>query len=43
MVVAGYQYTGDAHYLADARILLHNTKSMLAVPGRLFDLETPGW
>ena len=26
-----------------AGILLHNTKSMLALPGRLFDLRTPGW
>jgi len=38
-----YQYTGDAHYLTVARILLHNTKGMLAMPGRLFDLQTPGW
>ncbi|MGO9111081.1 MAG: hypothetical protein ACLP9L_17805 [Thermoguttaceae bacterium] len=38
-----YQYTGDPHYLAVARILLHNTKNMLAMPGRLFDLGTPGW
>jgi len=38
-----YQYTGDAHYLAVAQILLHNTKNMLALPGRLYDLGTPGW
>ena len=38
-----YQYTGDAHYLAVARILLFNTKNMLALPGRLFDLGEPGW
>jgi hypothetical protein len=38
-----YQYTGDAHYLAVARILLHNTKNMLAMPGRLFDVGAPGW
>lgn len=38
-----YEYTGDAHYLAVARILLHNTKSMLALPGRQFDLGEPGW
>jgi hypothetical protein len=38
-----YQYTGDAHDLAVARILLHNTKNMVALPGRLFDLGEPGW
>lgn len=35
--------TGDAHYLDVARLLLHNTKTMLAVPGRTFDLVGPGW
>ncbi|HGY56736.1 MAG TPA: hypothetical protein ENK44_13605 [Caldithrix abyssi] len=38
-----YQYTGDAHYLDVARILLHNTKTMTAVPGREYDLRGPGW
>jgi len=38
-----WKYTGDAHYLEVARILLHNTKTMLAVPGRTFDLIGPGW
>jgi len=37
------QLTGDSHYLAVARLLLHNTKNMLAVPGRTFDLGDPGW
>ncbi len=36
-------YTGDSHYLQVARILLHNTKSMLALPGRMYDLRGPGW
>lgn len=35
--------TGDAHYEDVARLLLHNTKSMLALPGRTFDLAGPGW
>ena len=35
--------TGDAHYREVARLLLHNTKNMLALPGRTFDLGTPGW
>ncbi len=38
-----YQITGDKHYLDVARLLLHNTKNMLALPGRTFDLTTPGW
>ncbi len=35
--------TGDVHYLDVARLLLHNTKNMLALPGRTYDLGTPGW
>ena len=35
--------TGDVHYLDVARLLLHNTKTMLALPGRTFDLGSPGW
>jgi hypothetical protein len=35
--------TGDAHYRRVAEILLHNTKAMLALPGRAFDLRGPGW
>lgn len=38
-----YKYTNDTHYLDVARILLHDTKSMVAVPGRLYDLRGPGW
>jgi hypothetical protein len=38
-----YKYTNDEHYLDIARILLHNTKAMLALPGRTFDLFGPGW
>jgi hypothetical protein len=38
-----YRYTKDAHYLDVAYILLHGTKSMLALPGRTYDLLGPGW
>ncbi|MCU0456830.1 MAG: hypothetical protein MUE74_11060 [Bacteroidales bacterium] len=38
-----YKYTGDEHYLEVARVLLHDTKSMVAIPGRIFDLRGPGW
>ncbi len=38
-----YKYTGDEHYLDVARVLLHDTKSMVALPGRLYDLRGPGW
>ena len=38
-----YKYTGDKHYYEVSRLLLHNTKSMLALPGRTFDLAGPGW
>lgn len=37
------QWTGDAHYFAVAKLLLHNTKNMVAVPDRVFDLKGPGW
>lgn len=37
------KYTGDPHYAAVARLLLHNTKNMLALPGRTYDLPGPGW
>jgi hypothetical protein len=37
------RWTGDAHYFAVAELLLHNTKNMLALPGRTFDLKGPGW
>jgi hypothetical protein len=35
--------TGDEHYMDVARILVFNTKSMLALPGRTYDLLGPGW
>jgi len=38
-----YKYTKDSHYLDIARILLHNTKNMVALPGRTYDLVGPGW
>jgi hypothetical protein len=38
-----YKYTNDEHYLDVARVLLHDTKSMLALPGRSYDLLGPGW
>jgi hypothetical protein len=36
-------YTKDPHYLDVTRILLHNTKAMLAMPGRTFGMLGPGW
>ncbi len=38
-----YRATGDRHDYEVARLLLHNTLAMLAVPGRLYDLKGPGW
>ena len=38
-----FQLTGDRHDLDVAHILCHNTKSMLAMPGRTYDLKAPGW
>jgi hypothetical protein len=38
-----YKYTRDAHYLEVARILLHNCKAMLALPGRTYGMLGPGW
>jgi hypothetical protein len=38
-----YKYTGDRHYFEVARLLLHDTKNMLALPGKTFDLPGPGW
>lgn len=35
--------TQDPHYLEVARILLHGTKSMVALPGRQYDLKGIGW
>ena len=38
-----YKYTGDPHYLYVAKILLHDTKSMVAIPGRQYDMKGIGW
>jgi hypothetical protein len=38
-----YNYTKDQHYLDVARLLLHNTKSMVAIPGRQYDMKGIGW
>lgn len=38
-----YALTGDEHYKRVADILLHNTKVMLALPNRTYDLLGPGW
>lgn len=38
-----YNYTRDPHYLEVTRVLLHDTKSMVALPGRLYDMKGPGW
>ena len=38
-----FKLTGDDHYLEVARILLHNTKSMTAIPNRIYDLRDIGW
>ncbi|HKO12425.1 MAG TPA: hypothetical protein VJV22_10670 [Acidobacteriaceae bacterium] len=38
-----YKETRDEHYLDVARILLFDTKNMLALPGRTYDLDGPGW
>ncbi len=38
-----YLNTNDRHYFDVAGILLHNTKTMLTLPGRDFGLKGPGW
>ncbi|MCB0747106.1 MAG: hypothetical protein KDC90_06520, partial [Ignavibacteriae bacterium] len=38
-----YKYTNDEHYLDVARILLHSTKSMVAIPGRQYDMKAVGF
>ncbi len=35
--------TGDGHYQDVARLLLHDSHSMLALPGRTYDLAGAGW
>ena len=38
-----YKLTGDPHYLDVARILLKDTKAMVALPGRQYDMRGIGW
>lgn len=38
-----YKHTGNKHYFDLAKILLHNTKGMLALPGRQYQYRAPGW
>ncbi len=38
-----YRYTGDEFYLDFAKILLHNCKGMMAMPGRLHGMIAPGF
>ncbi|MGD0156333.1 MAG: hypothetical protein ABSB50_09550 [Terracidiphilus sp.] len=38
-----YEASHDQHYLDVARVLVFDTKSMLALPGRTYDLLGPGW
>lgn len=38
-----YRYTGDPHYRAVAQLLLHNTKSLIALPDHRYDLPDLGY
>jgi hypothetical protein len=38
-----YKLTKDPHYLDVARILLHATKAMVALPGRQYNMKGIGW
>jgi hypothetical protein len=38
-----YKLTNDKHYLDVARLLLHDTKQMVALPGRQYDYKGIGW
>jgi hypothetical protein len=38
-----YNLTKDQHYLDVARVLLHDTKQMVALPGRQYDYKGVGW
>jgi hypothetical protein len=38
-----FEDTHDPHYLDVARVLIFDTKSMLALPDRTYDLLGPGW
>jgi hypothetical protein len=38
-----YKLTRDSHYLDVARVLLHDTKTMVAMPGRQYDMRAIGF
>jgi hypothetical protein len=38
-----FKYTGDQHYYDVAKVLLKDTKSMMGMPGRTYDLAGVGW
>ena len=38
-----WKWTHDPHYYDVAAILLHNTKSMMSLPGHTYDLHGLGW
>jgi hypothetical protein len=38
-----FKLTKDTHYLDVARVLLHDTKQMVALPGRQYDVIGIGW
>ena len=38
-----YKLTNDRHYLDVARVLLHDTKQMVSLPGRQYDYKAIGW
>jgi hypothetical protein len=38
-----FNLTKDRHYLDVARVLLHDTKAMVALPGRQYDMRGIGW
>ena len=38
-----YNLTKDSHYLDVARVLLHDTKAMVVIPGRQYDMRGIGW
>jgi len=38
-----YNLTKDPHYLDVAQVLLHDTKSMVSLPGRQYDVKGIGW
>ncbi|MBO0937043.1 hypothetical protein J2I47_10850 [Fibrella sp. HMF5335] len=38
-----YRYTNDPFYRDIARLMLHNSLNMTALPGSVYDLRGPGW